>query len=420
MLAAALLSGTGALNACGKKGPPLPPLVKLPAPPAELVAARRGDTVDLQFNVPNANTDNTRPANLDRVDVYAITAPPTIDDAQILKHGTKIATVAVKAPRDPDQAVEPDDPDTVPEEPEGEGLNQGAVAHVVEHLTEQALRPFDPASDPSSRPKQTVRERPAGPLLGPSFGVAARTYAAVAVSARGRKGPMSKRAATPLVPPPAAPSKAAITYDENEVTITWTPVAAAGLVQEPARGDVLPSTPIGVAMPKISYNVYAITTPASDTDGVDQAAAGVKLTSAPVDEPKYVDTRITWGERRCYTVRALATVDDLPIESAAATPQCITLVDTFPPAAPKSLQTVPAEGVINLIWEANPEKDLGGYLVFRGTSADDLKPVTPTPIADPQFTDRVAAGVAYVYAVKAVDKAGNASPLSERVSETAR
>ena len=32
---------------CGKKGAPLPPLVKLPVPPADLAATRRGDTVDL-------------------------------------------------------------------------------------------------------------------------------------------------------------------------------------------------------------------------------------------------------------------------------------------------------------------------------------------------------------------------------------
>ena len=58
---------------CGKKGPPLPPLVKLPVAPGRLLAERRGDTVDLQFVVPAANTDGTRPANVERVDVYAIT-----------------------------------------------------------------------------------------------------------------------------------------------------------------------------------------------------------------------------------------------------------------------------------------------------------------------------------------------------------
>ena len=406
--------------ACGKKGPPLPPLVKVPVAPGDLVAGRRGGTVDLQFTIPNANTDNTRPANIERVDVYAITAPPNVSDDQILKHGTKIGSVMVKAPRDPDQAVEPDDPDAPEQEaPEGEGLDQGAVAHVDEQLTDAAMRESDLASDRASRRRRVVDEKPR-PLFGPSFGVLSRTYAAIGISTSGKKGAMSKRAAAPLVPPPPAPAKPTITYDEKQVTVAWPPVIVSGLVQEPAQGDVLPSTPIGVPVPKVSYNVYAVPAGDADTDGVDASRPAAKLTSAPVAETQFVDGRIVWGERRCYTVRAVATVGDLTVESNPAAPECKTLTDTFPPAAPKNLQTVPAEGVINLIWEPSPEKDLAGYLVYRGTDAGAMEPITPAPIPDPQFTDRVAAGVRYVYAVKAVDKAGNASPMSEPVAETAR
>jgi hypothetical protein len=66
---------------CGKKGSPLPPLVKLPMPAADLTAERHGDIVDVQFTVPVVNTDGTRPANVERVDVYAVTAPPTREGA---------------------------------------------------------------------------------------------------------------------------------------------------------------------------------------------------------------------------------------------------------------------------------------------------------------------------------------------------
>ena len=99
------------MTACGKKGPPLPPLVKLPVAPADLTVARRADTVDLQFTVPNANTDNTRPANVSRVDVYAFTGPAGVSDAEVLKQGTRVASVPVKAPRDPDATFDPGDPD---------------------------------------------------------------------------------------------------------------------------------------------------------------------------------------------------------------------------------------------------------------------------------------------------------------------
>ena len=41
-------------------------------------------------------------------------------------------------------------------------------------------------------------------------------------------------------------------------------------------------------------------------------------------------------------------------------------------------------------------------------------------IREARFSDQVKGGVAYVYAVEAVDKAGNVSPMSNRVEETAR
>src|SRR6185295_4739071 len=173
--------------------------------PANVVAERRGAAVDVQFTVPAANTDNTRPANVERVDVYAITGPATITDEQILKYGAVVASVSVKAPSDPDQAVDPADTDAVVELPEGKGLDQGAVAHAAEQLTAGALVPFDPATDKSKRRKASAVEGEArGPLLGPAD-VPARTYVGVGISRRGRKGPLSTRVAVPLTPPPPPP-----------------------------------------------------------------------------------------------------------------------------------------------------------------------------------------------------------------------
>ena len=93
--------------ACGKKGPPLPPLVKLPVAPDNFTAVRRGDTVALDFTVPSTNTDKTRPANVQRVEVYAFTGPTPPTDAELLKRAAKVASVVVKAPRDPNQTTSP-------------------------------------------------------------------------------------------------------------------------------------------------------------------------------------------------------------------------------------------------------------------------------------------------------------------------
>jgi hypothetical protein len=350
------------LVACGKKGPPLPPLVKLPVAPSDFTARRRADTVDLQLTVPNVNTDNSRPANVARVEVYGLDGPASIPEADVLKRGAKVASIAVKAPRDPNATYDPADPEQSEadiEPPEGRGLDQGAVARAQEKLTA-------PAAAAS----------------------VVRTYVGVGITTKGRRGPPSRRTAVPLVQPPPAPSKPDVTYTETAVTVAWPPAAS------------------------LSYNVYEMS-----------AASETQLTKSPISEGHYADTRMTWGATRCYGVRSVETVgpERLAVESEATPPACVTLADTFPPAAPKGLQAVASEGVINLIWDANTEADLDGYILLRGgATGGDLSPITPAPIHETAFQDRVPAGVRYVYALEAVDKAGNASQPSERVEETAR
>ena len=203
----------------------------------------------------------------------------------------------------------------------------------------------------------------------------------------------------------------AITYDERAVTVTWTAAAPGASVQAADTGDVLPSMPIGVTMPTIAYTVYDVTIP----------DAAVKLTKTPIAATRLSDDRIVWGENRCYVIRTAEAVGGATIESDPTPPLCQTLTDTFPPAPPKDLKAIPSEGAINLIWEPNAEKDLAGYIVMRGgATAETLEPITPSPIPETSLKDTVQAGVPYAYLVKAVDKAGNASPPSIRVVESAR
>jgi hypothetical protein len=108
------------------------------------------------------------------------------------------------------------------------------------------------------------------------------------------------------------------------------------------------------------------------------------------------------------------------VESAASPEACVTPVDTFPPAAPKALQSVASVGAITLIWEPNAERDLAGYIVLRGGGESDLQPMNTSPITATQFKDDLAPGTRHVYAVRAVDKAGNASVNSNLVEDTAR
>jgi hypothetical protein len=327
----------------------------------------------------------------------------------VLKLGTKIGEVAVKAPRDPNRTADADDPSDEVEPPEGPGLNQGAVVRLQEPLTADALTPVEVPAD-GDEPAESSNG--AGqPLLGPAPKALTRTYVAYGTTTRGRKGPLSPRTEVPLVPPPPPPAAPAIAYDEKGVTVTWPEVGPPRAGQAPPDATVLPSTPIGDTRPPIAYNVYDET----------NAESPLKLTASPIAELKFIDSRIVFGQKRCYTVRTAETIGGFTIESDAPPPQCEILVDTFPPAPPQGVQGIPSEGAINLIWQPNTEKDLAGYVVMRAASPDQpFEAITPAPIQETLFKDEVPRGTSYVYTVKAVDRAGNASAPSARVTETAR
>jgi hypothetical protein len=386
-------------SACGQKGPPLPPLVLLPAPPV-VTADRRGASVDVGFTVPNANDDGSRPANIARIDIFAINGAGTgMTDVELVRRGTRVASVPVKSPKDPNETVGAGESTDVLEPPEGKGLDQGAASKVTEQIAALVLGRGDAAV---GRPRATAQA--AVPLLGPSEAGFVRTYIGVGVDKRGRLGRFSKRVTVPLAMAPPRPSQPTITYNETKITVNWKPPAA----EDAAESSLLSSRPLGSPSGALAYNVYDNET-------------GARLTQTPVRDTAYEDSRIEWGATRCYAVRAVKTIGASTLESEMGEPECKKLVDTFAPAAPKGLNAVSSEGAINLIWEANAEPDIAGYYVLRGKPGAHLERITPIPVADASFLDsHVPAGVRFVYAVEAADKAGNVSAQSDPVEETAR
>ena len=342
-----------ATTACGKKGPPLPPLLLVPVPPPELTAVRRGSQVDLTFRIPNANTDRSTPADLARLEIYALTTLSAVTADDVIRRGERVSTLAVNKPKDPD---EPEPPTPAPEP---KGLSQGDRATFSEALA---------AADDAS---------------------AHRAYVVLGYNQRGRRGEPSARIVVPLVTPPPVPEQATIKYDEKAITVTWV---------------LVPASEAG----PYSYSVYRHGTP-------------LPVTSAPLPEPLFTDSPIVWEQERCYDVRAGLTLEGVRIESLASPTRCVTPHDTFAPAKPDGLVSVASEGAISLIWSANLETDLAGYLILRAIEpATELTPVSATPTSDTNFKDSVPGGARVTYAVQAVDKAGNRSEPSNTTTETAR
>ena len=361
----------------------------------EVVARRQGNEARFTFVLPTRNQNGPGPINLERVEIFAATvaagavAPP---NRELLALAHRAGSIDVE-PAPPEGGGEPEK-----EKKEDPRPGPGETVTFVEELNEARLKPtfttpvplpavVDPAAPPAAAAAAAAAAATAA-----SSAVARRIYIIRGVARGGRPGQPSARIEIPLVDPPPPPSSVAAKFTESAVTLAWTPPATE------------PTAPL-------TSNVY-----------LPNGAA--PLNAAPLSTPAFERQGIGFGKEECFVVRTVVKVSGVEIESAPSEPACVTPSDVFPPAAPKGLSAVAGSGVISLIWDANTEPDLAGYLVLRGeVPGETLQPLTPSPIRDTTFRDTTAQpGVRYVYAIVAVDGATppNTSAQSTRVEETAR
>jgi hypothetical protein len=443
---AALLFVILALCGCGKKGPPLAPLNLVPEPPAGLTAKRVGSTVYLQMNAPAKNANGPGPAALDRVEIFAVTvgvgfAAPANRD--LLTPTYRIGEIAIKPPPDPDE--EPTD-ETENDPRPGAGDRIAFHEALTEKQLESAhgLKPLpatgskDENADHETRAAETelvamtdtpldASQLPGGVPLpvpptaggGPSEGAAApvqekpptvpvRVYIARGVTRKGRPGTATARFSVPLVAVPPAPSPPSLSFNERAIAVVW----------------IAPVQTLGSSS-SFAFNVYRRSRTPASAQPTAESALPAPLNGAPVSGTTFEQPGAQPGIEQCFEVRTVEKAGAVLLESDASPPACVTPRDIFPPAAPKGLALVAMDGgIMNLIWDANSEPDLAGYLVLRGESpGDTLQPLTLQPIRATRYTDTTAKpGIRYVYAVVAVDRATppNRSAPSLRVEETAR
>jgi len=245
--------GGSLASACGRKGPPLAPIVYLPRPATEVIAKRVENEVVVQFKVPVLNTDGTGPADLRRVEVYAHTGPlPT--PADFLKYGTLVASVDIANPADEKPAEEPaagaagataapgaegatppdvagttrpvSTPARKQEEKKGPKLTaQGEVISVREPLTDKhsEIGPMPPTrAAPPPLPDAPVVEKVETPGTQNFESIPTRYYTVVGVSrSRGRRGPYAGPLVVPLAHPLVPPEKVDVSYTEAAISLAW-------------------------------------------------------------------------------------------------------------------------------------------------------------------------------------------------------
>ena len=427
------------LAACGKKGPPLAPLRVAPARVEDLAVSKTGDEVRARFTVPAANADQTKPADLVAVEVYAISGKPedpagnSLAGPQFIRFGELVGRVQVAPPEVPGET--PPDPTTgsVAERARAAAEiaarqtqpAQGSTATVVERLSRDDYTPFvhpDRRARPVTPPATTTLVRPLGPA--PAEEPFSRTYVAIGVSRHGTQSALSNRVAVPLADAPGPPSGVRSASAETAVTLGWNePPGTFRTVQRPAEPGEIAARSLAPGIIPTTYNVYRVGKP-----GGTAAVSPQPLNPTPVEGLTFTQYAMTLGEEACYQVRAVRVYGSARLESAPSETACITFVDTFPPPPPTNLAAVGSEGGVSLIWDPSPGTDVAGYLILRGEIGPagppaTLDPLTAQPIRESTYRDDTARrGARYVYAVVAIDGATppNRSVESNRVEEGAR
>ena len=267
-----------------------------------------------------------------------------------------------------------------------------------------------------------------------------------------RNTPGLVSAVVPLAPAPVpvAPAGLAGEVVADGITISWQPPAGDLALQrlDPER---------------LRYNVYRL-----QPDGI---AGSDPVNPQPLAEPSFTDTSLQWGQTYVYEVRALlAGAGDAAApggagggaggagvrESEGTRTAAIAAIDVYPPAPPSEVTATRAGGRVTLQWTPSPSLDIVGYRVYRhrfpapevplrfnpaapeGDPAAAAPPasgpppgatmeggpanpmltagwelVTPEPAPFSRVTDPdAAAGPRFVYAIEAIDAAGNLSALA--------
>ena len=384
------------VSGCGAKGPPMAPLLRVPEPPSELVVQRMGEEIFIGFTLPAQNLDGARPADLERVDVYAMTVQPRIPADRPLEleefqaAATLVATVEVALPeQEGAAAVEGTDAQAVDQRPA-----QGMPVVISETLTSDLLMPVDPWVDERRRRLEEEAEEeeltalvPAPLMTPPQPGPLQRRYAVVGVSSSGRESEPPERVVVSLVPAPFAPSPPTVTYGEDTADIAWAlPVGVRLTVQRPA------TTELDDADESAESNGSSTATPAIGT------AVAPATSQTPVT-PQAPPTSLT-------PASPLTPVSPLtPLTPATISPPAtsVTPATSLMPDAPVGPPPVLRSRPI-VEWPPASRYEL--YEVAE--PADDRvampRPLHATPMDEAAYTDpRVEIGVERCYAVLTLD-----------------
>ena len=409
---------------CGAKGRPRAPIILIPVPVTELTVRRLGGEVYAAFTLPTRNQDGTEPADLARVDVYAMTTQPRVRPDRRLgleefeEAATLVTSVEVR-PRDVPPDIPLTDPSGAPSDPRP---GQGFQVDVLETLGATTLVPVDPWADERGEEEDeddtsaTVVSYPrASPVLA---GPLQREYLVVSVSTKGRES-AAARVAVPLMRPPAPPPAAEITYTEAVVNITWElPPGVRETVQAPSAATAsvtaapVPTAPSATpAPPPVAPSVTPAPPAVAPPDAPVQPTVAPPATPVTTAAPAGTTPASAAAREPVLSPPAGQTATPVPAAAGGAASQ--TTPGTSIPTAP-----IPRTRTI-VDWPPASRYDVYEIVERLQGPVAMPSPLNPAPLAIPEYADRrVEFGVERCYAVSTLDVVGGLDVRSGLSAQT--
>jgi hypothetical protein len=360
-----VIAGLICLTGCASIGPPVPPSLELPKPPADLRAARKGERVTLTWSVPARTTDRQSVRYLGKTLICRAVA------SALKECGTAVGEVSTPA----------------------DSAEKSSVQKITSRFTDMLA-------------SKAGREDPDG----------FATYAVEVLNTAGRGAGLSNQVRVPLLPTLPPFSDFAAQTTAQGVMISWKCLPASG---PPVRGlrylfRIYRHPELEAASAKVA-----------EVD-VTGCIAGVSQAEKMVSS--FLDQSFEWENTFFYRGTVVSVMEPAGRPAVEVegddTPEVKVLAhDVFPPAVPSGLQAVFSgsgqQPFIDLIWSPVRDVDLEGYNVYRHEAGHAPEKLNVELVKMPAFRDtQVEAGKNYFYSVSALDQRGNESRRSEETNET--
>ena len=342
---------------CGKKGELLPPLVRFPQPAENVQVTQKADRLILTWRNPTAYDDGSALPAIEKIEIWILESKTA--------QGIEAAEIQTEEFRQKAKLYVTIEKDRISEYLVEESAAEGSMQYSYALSGEDSL---------STRY---------------TFGLR--------VKDKKRYSPFSALVSLMPVILPLPPTDGTAAVFPDRIEISWRPP-----LQNRDR-----SSPANVK----GYNIYRL-----------EEGKPRRLNPGLVKGEKFEDKDFVFDRTYKYIVRASATETSPYLESEDSAEIEILTKDTFAPEAPKGLVSVAGQDVLAISWDANAESDLDGYRVWRrDEGAKEFRLITPESIKENAYNDRaVEKGKMYVYAVTALDRAGNESQRSETISDIIR